>query len=262
MEKDVSKKVIDKIKKEHIEPDPAWKTNLSSYVFWLWLSLLVFLSVMFLSLVIHNFAVLDGDILRQLHLGRFVGFVFMSAPYFWLVLFALCFVFGYLVFRRTKSGYRYSLVLVLAMFLFVIFSLGALAHYAKMGARLEREVSNKVPHLHKVAPLAKKRLSNPEKGVLGGEIRILNSSEIQLKSFVGENWTVHYSEKTVLRGTHELQKGIEVIIFGKNVEKRVFDADVIKATKANEKLRPRMEGRKPNSRQFRMKRRIEPEGKN
>ena len=119
MNGDNSKKIIDKIKQDHIEPEPKWKVNLSNYLFWALLAVVVILAAGFFSLVLLGLADFDSELLQIVRVRRFAGLLFLSAPYFWLVLLTLSIALGYLAFRRTKRGYRHSMLLVAVIILFL-----------------------------------------------------------------------------------------------------------------------------------------------
>lgn len=253
MDKSVSKKIIDKIKKDHIAPEPKWKVNMSNYLFWALLGLIVLLAAGFLSLIILSFIDFDIELYRLIRIRRFAGLLFLSAPYLWLVLFVLSIALSYLAFRKTKKGYRHNVLLIATIILFLVSMLGVGAHVAKVNNRLEQGIARKAPFLNKFAPPRGRHLMCPEKGILSGHTTEVRESFLTLEDFNRKKWEVRYDNETRIGRREKLEQGLDVLVVGKMIDSDSFDAEMIRQIRPRAKGYLPLEGGKPAPGKLKMK---------
>ena len=245
MDKDVSKKIIDKIKKDHIEPKPKWKVNFSNYLFWILLGLIVLLAAAFFSLALLSLIDFDVQLYRLIRIRKFARLVMLSAPYLWLSFLVISMAFSYLAFRKTKRGYRYNVLLVAIAILFVVSALGVGAHVAKVNNRLEQGIAKKAPLLSKFAPPRGRHLMRPEDGILGGQIMELYELMLTLEDFNQKEWEVHYDNETRIGRREKLEQGLDVLVVGKKIDDDSFDAEMIRPIRLRAKGYSPLESGKP-----------------
>ncbi|NIA02093.1 MAG: hypothetical protein GWP15_01790, partial [Nitrospirae bacterium] len=162
--KDLSKSVLDKIKKDHIKPKPKWGFLLKDYVFWGLFGLCIAIGGLVASMMIFKLTIRDWDLHRQFG-ENFFTFHMRAMPFFWLILLTgFIFVADY-NFKHTKKGYRYSLPLVVIGTILASIILGFALFGAGVAKRMDEKALENLP-FYKEMTLDKKveMWSQVEKG--------------------------------------------------------------------------------------------------
>ncbi len=236
MKRKTSKKIIDTIKDEHIVPDPKWKINLKNYLYWGILACMVILSAAFFSLALLNVVDFDFELFCQLKAGKYLKLLIFFAPYLWIGLFIFCFVLGYLIFRKTKKGYRYNVLFVAGIILIIVSILGVGTHIARMNEKIEDQFSRRAPQFRKIILPRAEYLLESGDGIIAGTIEQKEKESFVLKTRNGKEWTVIFDENTRIRKERILKVGVKVMIVGKKVNSNSFKATGIKPLKRRGKL--------------------------
>lgn len=106
---DFSEKVLTAIDERKAEPKPRWHFLVKRSVFWSLAVLSVFVGGIAVSVAIYVFFDNDGIAISQnLALQEALLDVAQSIPYIWLAVLGLFTASAYLVFRKTRKGYRYA----------------------------------------------------------------------------------------------------------------------------------------------------------
>ena len=84
--KDISKKIIEKIKEGHIIPESKLKLQWKSYLFWILMVVMILIGALSLSLAILNVSDIDPRFIRHMELFKFVRIITVTAPYLWIIL--------------------------------------------------------------------------------------------------------------------------------------------------------------------------------
>jgi len=169
------------------------------------------------------------------HLDRsFVGFVLESLPYFWLGLLAGLLFLAYYNYRHTSKGYRYSLFVVLGVALAGFAVLGLLFFGSGLGKAVENSVLNKFPSYQKMHHQREiERWSQPEKGLLGGEVmEFLENNELRLEDFEGNEWRVSHPRIPEDK-EHFVKEGMMVKAIGEKIEEGSFEAESVRPWERN-----------------------------
>lgn len=228
MEKDLSKNIIDKIKKDHIVPYAKWKVNWKSYLFWTLLTFLILLSAIFLSLAYLSIIDFDFDLMRQMKLGRYFGLLMVSAPYLWASMLALTLFLGFQVFRKTEKGYRYSVLFMAGIIFLAVSALGVAAHMGHVNKKFGEAFANGPRSLRGLAPLGEQKFFRPEEGIIAGEIVEKNSSSLVIETLGNGEWEISYDENTRIGKPQHLEVGQAVIIVGEKTGEQKFKAFGVK----------------------------------
>jgi len=238
MKEESAKKIIDAIKRDKIKPKNRAYFIAKRLIFWFVLGLIIVLASMFLSLAILSLVDFDLELLRALHLGRYIRILILTAPYLWILLLAACIFLSYYVFRKTKKGYRYSMLLVAVVILLVVSALGVGAHIVRVNERMEKAISIGPPILGRIAPHRERRFLRPDEGVLTGKITEIEIEEFKLLTPIDELWEVFYNEETVYR-SEDIQIGERtIVVVGEKTGEREFVAEKIKQlTPPGQKMR-------------------------
>lgn len=221
--KDFSKKIVNTIKQEHIVPDSKLKINFKNYLFWFIFSGVLLLGALFFSLIILNIIDLKPDVFRHLKLGRFFFLVFMTLPYLWIGLLAITIFSGLMAFRKTKKGYRYSMLFIAGIIVLFISVVGALAHFSKMNSHFDRSIPGPRGIVHPMEG----RWQRPEEGLLGGEIIEVGDQIFFLKTPRGEEWRIFYGIETEIKKDVEIKKNKKVGVLGEKKDDKSMEAFVI-----------------------------------
>ncbi|MEA1926278.1 MAG: hypothetical protein U9M90_03505 [Patescibacteria group bacterium] len=231
MKRKTSKKIIDTIKDKHIVPDPRWKINLRDYLYWGILACVVILSAAFFSLALLNIVDFDLELFCQLKVGKYLRLLIFSAPYLWTGLFIFCFVLGYLIFRKTKKGYRYNVLFVAGIILIIVSILGVGTHIARMNEKIEDQFSQRAPQFRKIIlPRAERLLASGE-GMIAGTVAQKEQEKFILETRNGKKWTILFDTNTKMGKERVLKNGEKVIVVGKKIDKNTFKAIGIKPLK-------------------------------
>jgi len=227
MEKNTSQKIIDKIKREKIVPESKFFLNWKSYLFWfIWLVTLL-LGAVFFSFIIINLLDIHPRVIRHLGLGRVFFILTKTAPYLWIILAFLAGISGFMAIKKTKYGYRYSILSVTSVAVLVISMLGVFLHLTKVNRHMGELMFRDDPMSRGIAFPVEKRWKSPEDGMLGGEVILIKNNSFDLRGFNDEIWEVHYSDDTEFK-IKEFETMMMIEVIGKKEAERKFKAFLIR----------------------------------
>lgn len=230
MEKSESQKIIEKIKEEKIVPESKLSLNWKSYLFWsLWV-LMLGLGALFFSLIIFNFMDFHPLFLKYLKIGKLIRLLVLTAPLFWILLALGALFSGLLAFRKTKHGYRYSLIFVTSLTILIVSFLGVTFHFSRVNDHFREGFFPREPGMmERMAFPIEGRWENPEEGFLGGRINRMGEDCdcFEMEDLRGEKWEVHYSPETKIFDEIELEGNCPIGMIGEKRGERKFEAEVI-----------------------------------
>lgn len=226
MKNNYAQKIIEKIKQEKIVPKSKFFLNWKNYIFWLvWLSTL-FLGAIFFSFIILNLLDIHPLVIRELGLGKIFFILVRTAPYLWIFLALLAGISGFLAIRKTKRGYRYSILFITSIGVLFISMLGGVLHLAKINKHMGDIIFKGGPMSRNMAFPMEKRWQHPEEGMLGGQIIEIRESVFDLRGFNGKIWEVHYSDGTKFK-IKKIEKDMDVAVIGEKFGENKFKAFLI-----------------------------------
>jgi len=235
MENNPAKKIIEKIKQEKIVPESKFFLNWKNYLFWTVWVLTVLLGAIFFSLIILNLLDIHPMIFRSLGLGKVTFIFFKTAPYLWIILALLTIVSGFYVFRKTKHGYRHSLLFVTSVGVLLISMLGTILHISKINKNIGNKFFAYGPVPRDIAFPEQRRWQSPMEGMLGGEVILVGDDVIELKSFNDDIWEVQYSDDTEMR-IRKLKEEMIIEVLGEKIGINEFRAFLIQPFPFEKKL--------------------------
>jgi len=133
------------------------------------------------------------------------------------------------LFKKTKTGYRYSPILIVGGSFVLSIVLGTLLFFAGGGEKLEQKFADKVSFYESIEEKKIKRWSMPEKGFLSGII-IKKEENIIIEDLNGKQWEIDFSEAEVKKRL-SLKKDEKIKIIGKILEDNIFVAEEIRPWK-------------------------------
>ncbi|MCA9364794.1 MAG: hypothetical protein KC736_02790 [Candidatus Moranbacteria bacterium] len=229
MKHDVSEQITDRIKREHIIPRSRTNCLLRRFVFWFLLFCVSSLGVIFFSLILLNVSDLGFDLARQMHFLPFMHTAFLTLPYVLGFLFLFFLVLCVFLFRNTRHGYRYNLLLASSIITFSVFSLGVGAHVFHLNRSVDEFFARTVPRWRTVTPLEHGRWYHPSEGVLGGVVTVAPSNGMFiLRSPDNIIWTVTVDGDTQYIGRFDPLPGRRVGVLGEQVSTNVFHAHMVR----------------------------------
>ena len=236
MEKDFSKEILEKIKKEQIKPKSKWRFVAKDYVVWLVFAVSIVLGALSFSVILHFWEINDWDAYYRVN-DNFLAFALLTMPYFWLICFTLFICIAYLYLRHTNTGYRLEFAKIVLWNLALSFIFGSVLYSIGLGRQAESEFAKRAPLYQGLRSKQEDVWLRPEQGVIIGrvvEIR-LDGDFFELDDPRQVTWTVDASGARYFQGL-SIQEGFMIKVFGEQVENHYFVA---------EEIRPLMKERGP-----------------
>jgi hypothetical protein len=201
----------------------------NNWFFWGILILLLICGGIFFSIVLLDVFNIDYEIIRYIGFQKLFHFIAVSAPYFWLMLFIVAFTLGIFVFRKTKKGYRYNIILISSVFVLLIGAIGFMLHSYKINQNFEHGMSVYMPNFARTfAPSRESRWGVPHDGILPGQVISFENELLILMDPKKSRWDVSVQKNTRIHGKVELITGEKILVIGKISGSHAFEAFFIK----------------------------------
>jgi hypothetical protein len=225
---DISKKTLEKIKKEQVHPKPRWYFLTRNYFFWLMFALTTLLGGVAFGMILSITTNLDWDIYHYLGLSLLEAVV-TSLPYLWIALLLFFLFITYYNFIHTRTGYRYRFVVIFITSLLISILLGFGFYQYGWTETVERQLRARIPGYQRMVYTGENQWMHPEKGLLSGIIIEINVKEksLRLKDYHGKEWTIDINQ-AMIRGNVSLKENLEIKVIGQKVSEDVFTATEIR----------------------------------
>lgn len=232
MNAQISEKVVEKIKQEHLSPKPKWRFQLGRMLVFFLLALFFVIGSIAVGLVLELFDELELDsvISRPAGFRMAVG----SFPYFWLIVFIIFIALALLDFFHTKYGYRHRTRSMVLVFVGGMLALGVVVYTLGISENLHRFLGKNVRYYPLVISNPEAFWSQPDEGLLSGVI-ISDDKDcgcMKVVDWQRSVWNVDYSRAIIRPGAH-IQDGEGVKIIGREKEPHKFQAQEIGPWKRN-----------------------------
>lgn len=224
---DLKKSVVGKIKKDNIKPNPRWKFLLRDYVFWAVFGAAVLLGGLAFSVVLFFLLERDWDIYKYLD-KSFFEYLFLSIPYFWIIILTAFSGVAYYNWKHTKRGYKFNPYLIVLLSILISLFLGSGLYAAGLGEKMDEVFAENMPCCYE--SFMERRLnvwSQPEKGLLSGEVVERKNDLLRIEDWGGNEWEVLIDE-ALMMGSVEMEKGGKLKIVGKKRSENIFEAQQIR----------------------------------
>jgi len=228
---DISKKTLEKIKKEQVHPKPHWYFLTRDYFFWIMFAITTLLGGVAFGMILFITTNLDWDIYQYLGLSL-PGAVVTSLPYLWIALLFLFLFITYYNFIHTRRGYRYRFVVIFLISLLISILLGfGFFHYG-WTETVEKQLRARIPGYQHLVYTGENQWMQPEKGLLSGVvIEILSeNNSLWLEDYSGQKWEIDIS-KAKVKGNLPLTENLEIKIIGEQLSLDIFEAIEIRITR-------------------------------
>ncbi|MBD3238597.1 MAG: hypothetical protein GF332_03090 [Candidatus Moranbacteria bacterium] len=230
MDNKISEKILTKIKQDQIKPTAKWKYTSRDVLIWITISLTIVLAGLVTLLLIFTLKNIDWNLYELLSYSR-LRFLLITLPHVWIVLLIAFLMTSLLAYKKTRKGYRHSMLGIMGAVLIALFIVGLLAYYFGWDRKLHHAFEDKVPVYRKMAPGPERQWSHPRMGLLGGKIvKVESAQTFKLEDFHGRVWLVIMPEEQNPRAvTVKIIPGEKVKIIGRPVKNHVFQARLVRA---------------------------------
>ena len=236
MSEKITKKVLEKIKKEEIKPEAKWKFLLKNYFVWGLFAISIIVGALAVAVIIFGIKISDWDMYDRLAGGP-VKFLIMTLSYFWLLIFVVFVSVAYYNLKHTKKGYKYNIFTIVAVSLLSTILLGGFAYTVGFGEKLENSLVQKAPFYNGMEHKREMMWNQHERGVLAGKILELREGELDLEDIEKIRWRV-FTGSAEMMPTVVLEDGKMIGIFGKKIDDNTFEAHKIMPFKKNGLKKP------------------------
>lgn len=228
MEKDFSKEVLEKIKKERIRPKSKWRFALKDSAVWSVFAASIALGALSFSVILHFWEINDWDAYYRIS-ENFLAFMLITMPYFWFICFVLFVFLAYFYLKHTRTGYRLELARVLAWNLGLSLIFGSVLYSVGAGRRAESEFAERSPFYKELRDEQETIWFRPERGVIVGRVTYVASGGEMLKLDDPHEitWVVDASDTDYFQG-FAVREGFMIKVFGEQGEDNFFIAQEIR----------------------------------
>lgn len=228
MEKNLSDEVLEKIKREHIKPKSKWLFLLKDYVVWLVFVVSIILGSLSFSTILHFWEMNDWDAFYLVN-ENFLAFIILTMPYFWFAGFVIFVIISYYYLKRTREGYKYEFIKVVALNLALSLVFGSVLYSIGAGRAVDDEFARRSAFYSDMRTRQSYVWFRPEQGVIVGRIVEVQDEgdTFQLDDPHEVLWTVDASGAMYPEG-FMIQQGFMIKIFGQRQEDNNFKAKEIR----------------------------------
>lgn len=224
--KDLSSKIIEKIKKEQVEPIPKWRFTLIRVLFLITLIIALFTGALAISFLIRIFFGIPWELVPKFQ-RTLISSILSTLPYVWISSIAIAYLLAHWGFKNIKNLYRYSPKVIILFITLLTLPLGTLFFFLKLDLSLEPLFVKHLPYYLELEKLSAKKWANPEIGLLAGEIE---GVDLDLKQIIVEDlrdieWKVDLSQ--IKKPLRMIKEGHIILMEGEKISESEFRAKKI-----------------------------------
>jgi hypothetical protein len=221
----ISKKTLNKIKKEKINPIPKWQFSLKNWVILSAAFVSALIGALAMAVVFHVAFNRDWFIYRSVPHRPPLGHLLLDLPFIWLGLVMITIVIAVYYFEHSKKGYHWSpFWIILASIIFSV-GIGFALSFLGLGKRVDSFLGGKVARYRDVEKRGREVWSAPEEGHLGGEIIKIEGEIWAVRDLTGKIWQVDISDLSFVDLKPSI--GSKVKIIGEKTQENLFEAKEI-----------------------------------
>ena len=224
---DISKDILQKIKKDEVRPYHRQYFLLKRSVIWTVFGLSILLGSVASAIALFQLRYAEWDLYKHLS-HSLAEFVLLVIPFFWLI-FLLGFTgFAYYYFRRTEQGYRYAAAWVILLSIILSIIGGGLLYSTGLPDKLERVFQENLPFYRKLQERKQKVWMSPMHGLLAGRIiKIISDQKVEIEDLQGNHWIIDIAD-TIWRGRLRPAEDLKIKILGEMKGQNRFVANEIR----------------------------------
>ncbi len=223
-----SKNVLEKIKKFEIKPIPKWQFMLKESFVRILFGINIFLGSIGFGIVLY--LLMNSEVLQdKTLLSTFWERIIFGIPLAWILLTIFFVIVAYYNFKNTQEGYRYDVIKIFLLSIFISFFLGSILYFTRLSERLNDLFVENIPYYTHTLDLREKIWMRTEEGFLAGKIKSVDDEMklFELIDLEGSVWEVTYG-KAMVKSRVQLVEEEEIKIIGKRVSNNIFEASEIR----------------------------------
>jgi hypothetical protein len=227
MKKHLTDFVLQKIKKEHIQPHSKWYFFLRTLLLGGGGMFFFLLGTLASAIIFHFINFNESfDFIAQSP-PTFFKLFWLGLPLVWIGITLAGGILALYFSRKTKKGYKIPL-LVWGILIFIPqVVVGFFLEQSHIGERADEMIAHHMSFYTSIHQRRHNLWSQPRDGFLAGTIlEIKNDTFLILDDFKNQKWNVDYS-RTKKRGRQNILVGEKIKMIGKKISDRVFYADRI-----------------------------------
>lgn len=218
----VSKKILDKIEKEHIKPTPKWQFVAMHALMFILFGLSILLGSIAVSVSLFKIFASDWAIVPRLPGGPFI-----VLPYLWFLLFGIMMLVASFIFEKTEQGYKHKLWVVAIASIALSIAIGSILFAIKLGEGVENGLRENFKPYREYIEMREEIWHAPEFGILPGRIiEIENDLMILMDDLSGVRWNVDISD--AMLPLKDLFEGQTIVAIGEVLGVGQFKAENIR----------------------------------
>ncbi len=218
------KEILDKLKKEKIEPKSKWQFLLKDYFVRFLGIISVLVGGVAVSVIIFTVMNSNWESYRFLS-GSLLEHIIRTAPVFWIILLGTFIVFADYNFKHTKRGYKYSLTQVVGVSVLVSILLGIFFYQIGLSHITDKVFEKRLPGYMSVEKRKEMIFDHhPKENLLVGSVTLSERSDIWIfQEMNGREWEVVPIDLTE-KDYFTLDNFEKVILIGEKIDETSFRA--------------------------------------
>jgi len=221
--KDLSDKIIRSIENRAVRPVPHWQYTTKKILFWGVVFLLVLFGALALALAIYLFQSIDWNMYSVLGYGNMYVFMLTAFPYGFILLLSAFLILACYFYRRTPKGHKINLPTLATVL--IVFGLVVAFAFHIVGINREAYFQlARMPFYHQMMFTKETEWSQPDRGLLWGEVSNVGGSNFSLRDISGKDWNVTYDNNTSFDSNIYAAQGQDVKIVGQKNGVNTFQA--------------------------------------
>ncbi len=223
--KNLADQIVGSIKEKRVAPIPRWRYVAKKTLFWSLTLILTAFGALSLALAVYLIQTIDWSVYPLLGYSSLHSFAMSAFPYAFVLLLVIFLVLSYYFYRQTPKGHRINLSVLLTLFLFALVSGSVLFHILGVSREAHFWLA-RVPYYHQMMFTPEREWSQPEKGLLWGEVISADANGFSLRDMNGKGWMVFYGTAMPKDVSGFIGKDVRIVGKMKNIDE--FQADQIK----------------------------------
>ncbi len=223
-------KILEKIETQNIEPTPRWYFQFKNLAFWSVFLISIFIGSVAFSIILYSVQQTDFVLISHLKHSKMESFLVLL-PYFWLILLLVFSLLAFFSFKNFKKAYKYSLVSILSLSVFLSIILGCLTFISGGAQFLERKFADKIEIYNSIEEKKIQHWMQPDSGFLAGTILEVKMDTLVLEDFNQIKWQIYFKD-VFIPPVIEITEGEQIKILGKKTDDNIFEASEIRPWRA------------------------------
>lgn len=224
MDKNISQITLDKIKELKVKPISRNVFFMKKLLFWVLVGLSVVIGSISFAITISFLINNDWNLYNRFGFS----FILRTLPYFWFVFLGLFIFLGEFYYKKTFLGYRHRSIVIVGTYLLTTIIIGSIIYSVRVEEFIEESLYKTVPIYRNVTFDRKSIWSQPEEGLLSGQIILIGENRFKLVDQNGLLWDVRIGHDCFIGRQVYILEGERVKIIGDIESGQLFIAREIR----------------------------------